>query len=94
MILAPLRPIPFRGARPRQAGSAVIVVIGILAILLIYIGANLRTLHCLGRELRLVERQQLRRLAAECAPPATNAPARLALPTASAPTNSPPQPSR
>ena len=36
----------------------------ILAILLIYMAVNLRALANLGRELRLVERQQTRRLQA------------------------------
>ena len=46
----------------RRAGSAVVVLIAILAILLIYVAANLRTLANLGRELRLLERQQTHRL--------------------------------
>jgi hypothetical protein len=56
----------FHASRPprRQSGSAVIVIIAILAILLIYVAGNLRTLANLGRELRLVERQQTRRLRA------------------------------
>lgn len=52
-------------ARKRQAqrGVAVIVVLALLAIILLYIGANARTLYYLGRELKLIERQQLQRLA-------------------------------
>jgi len=46
----------------RQSGSAVIVVMALLAIIMVYVAANIRTLHSLGRELRLVERQQTRRL--------------------------------
>ena len=53
-----------RRHRRRQDASAVIVVIFLLAIVFVYIGGNLRTLHHLGRELRLVERQQVRRLKA------------------------------
>jgi len=63
MKIPPLRhlvPTP----RRRQEASAVIVVILLLAIVFIYIGANLRTLHLLSRELRLIERQQVRRLQA------------------------------
>ena len=41
---------------------AVIVVIAIIAILLIYIGGNVRVLHFLSRDLKLVERQQLLRI--------------------------------
>ena len=50
--------------RPRRGerGSAVIVVIALLAIVLLYLGANVRTLNSLGRELKLIERQQTRRL--------------------------------
>ncbi len=42
---------------------AVIVVVAIVAILLIYISGNLRTLHLLSRDLKQVEQKQLRRLA-------------------------------
>ncbi len=64
----------FHASRPprRQSGSAVIVIIAILAILLIYVAGNLRTLANLGRELRLVECQQTRRLRATA--PKTNSP--------------------
>jgi hypothetical protein len=48
--------------RHRQAGSAVIVVMALLAIILVYVAGNLRTLHNLGRELRFIEQQQIRRL--------------------------------
>jgi len=52
-----------RSARPRQRGSAVIVVIALLSIVLIYIAGNVRTLHFLTHEIRLVEQRQVRRLA-------------------------------
>ncbi len=42
---------------------AVIVVVAIVAILIIYISGNLRTLHLLSRDLKQVEQKQLRRLA-------------------------------
>jgi hypothetical protein len=48
----------------RQSGSAVIVVMALLALLLIYVAGNLRTINSLGRELKLLERQQTRRLQA------------------------------
>ena len=41
---------------------AVIVVMTILAILLIFVAGNLRTLHFLNRDLQLLERQQVKRL--------------------------------
>ena len=60
--------------RHRQAGSAVIVVLALLVIIMIYIAGNLRTLNSLDRELKLIERQQVRRLqkagAAANSPPA------------------------
>jgi hypothetical protein len=46
----------------RRSGSAVIVVLALLAIMLIYVTANLRTLHSLGGELRLLENRQVQRL--------------------------------
>jgi hypothetical protein len=45
-----------------RSGSAVLVLIVLLAIIMGYIAANLRSLHYLSRELKLVERQQLQRL--------------------------------
>jgi type II secretory pathway component PulK len=46
-----------------QRGVAVIVVLALLAIILLYISANARTLYYLGREIKLIERQQIQRLA-------------------------------
>lgn len=46
----------------RHSGSAMIVVITLLAIVLIYIGGNLRALEDLRREIKLVERRQLHRV--------------------------------
>ena len=43
---------------------ATIIMIVLLTLILIFIGANLRSLHHLGRELKLVEQQQLNRLKA------------------------------
>ena len=53
-----------RPRRRRQSGSAVIIVMALLAIILIYVAGNLRTLNSLDRELKLLERQQIRRLPA------------------------------
>jgi type II secretory pathway component PulK len=47
-----------------QHGSAVIVVLALVAIVLIYIAGNVRTLRFLTREVKLVEQRQVRRLAA------------------------------
>jgi Tfp pilus assembly protein PilX len=72
MNLFPAHVSRFTRPRRRQAGSAVIVVMALLAIILIYVAGNLRTLSNLGRELRLLERQQTRRL--QTANATTNSP--------------------
>ncbi len=41
-----------------------IVVLALLAIILVYVADNLKTLNHLSRELKLVEQRQLRRLQA------------------------------
>ena len=66
-----------------QSGSAVIVIMALLAILLLYMAYNLKTLANLGRELRLLERQQTRRL--QVTAPKTNAPPALIINTNSIP---------
>jgi hypothetical protein len=63
----------------RRSGSAVIVVLALLAIMLIYVTANLRTLASLGAELRLLERRQVQRL--QKATHATNAPPAITVST-------------
>jgi hypothetical protein len=65
--------------RRRQSGSAVIVIMALLAILLLYMTYNLKTLANLGRELRLLEHQQIRRL--QPIPPKTNSPPALIINT-------------
>ena len=71
--------------RPRESGMAVIVVMALVALVLIYLAGNTRTLYSLGRELKLIDRLQTRRLQAATQPtnsiPATNI--SLALPTSS-----------
>jgi hypothetical protein len=66
----------------RQSGSAVIVVMALLAIMLVYVAANIRTLSSLVRELRLLERQQTQRL--QTAAPMTNSPPAITISTNSA----------
>ncbi|HZR16899.1 MAG TPA: hypothetical protein VFE51_06185 [Verrucomicrobiae bacterium] len=56
-----------------QDGMAVIVVIAFLSILLIFVAGNLRMLHLLRNDLKLIEQQQTNRLAV--AGIVTNAPA-------------------
>jgi len=46
----------------RQSGTAVIVVLIIIAILMIYVAGNVRTLNHLGRELKLLDQKQRQRL--------------------------------
>jgi hypothetical protein len=70
--------------RPRPAGSAVIVVLALLAIMLVYVAGNLRTLNSLGRELRLLELQQTHRL--QTAVRATNSPPAITVVTNTVPT--------
>jgi hypothetical protein len=70
-IHAPRSALHARRSRARRSGSAVIIVLALLAIILIYVAANLRTLYTLSSELRLLERRQVQRL--QKAAPATNA---------------------
>ncbi len=51
----------FNPAR-RQQGSAVIVIMVLLGLMLLYVGANLKTLHFMTREIKLIEKHQVRRL--------------------------------
>jgi hypothetical protein len=69
----------------RQSGSAVIVVMALLAIILVYVAGNLKTLANLGRELKLLERQQIRRL--QKVSPKTNAPPAITISTNSTSTS-------
>jgi len=55
----------------------------LLAIILVYVAANLRTLNSLGRELKLLELQQTRRL--QTAAPTTNSPSATTVGTNSVP---------
>jgi hypothetical protein len=50
-----------RGSR-RQDGSAVVVMLALLGLMLVYIGMNARTLHFLGEDLKLIEQRQIKRL--------------------------------
>jgi len=48
--------------RHRQEGTAVIVMLAILSIMLLYIAATTRSLNSLNQELMLLEQRQVRRL--------------------------------
>jgi len=65
--------------RRDQRGTAVVVVIALLAIILVFISGNLRTLHLLRRDLRLIETEQTNRLAT-LGPVTNNAPLTSGLP--------------
>ncbi len=47
----------------QSRGMAVIALIALIAIVLIFVAGNLRTLHLLRTDLRLIETQQTNRLA-------------------------------
>jgi len=53
-----------RNARHSRSGMAVILVLAFLAIILIYLAGNARTLYWLERDLKLVEQKQVQRIAA------------------------------
>jgi len=67
----------------REQGSAAMVVIAIVAIVLLYVASNLRTLDHLNREIKLVERRQIHRL--EHVRISTNSVTHRAAPAAPAP---------
>jgi len=50
-------------ATRQEEGMAVIMVMILVVIVLIYLAGNIRTLHNLGRDLRMIEQQQTRRWA-------------------------------
>jgi hypothetical protein len=66
------RPHTRRTPNP-QSGSAVIVILVFLSIMVLLVAANTRTLGWLRTEVRLVDQQQTARLAAGAAHPVTGA---------------------
>ena len=46
----------------RRSGTAVLVVLVIISILMVYVAGNLRTLDALGKQLKLIEKKQEQRL--------------------------------
>lgn len=66
-----MKPMPFRRKRNRnsQHGSAVLVLLAFLALMLIFCAATTRAIFTTRKELKLIEKHQLARLAA-----ATNSP--------------------
>lgn len=60
--------------QPAQRGSAVLVLIVLLGLMVMLVAANTLTLICLRQEVRFVEKRQTERLAASATnspPPAT-----------------------
>jgi len=50
--------------RPARSGSAVVVILAMLAIMAILVASNTRTVNWLRAEVRLVDQRQIARLAA------------------------------
>ena len=80
-----LPPVHASHPRRQQAGSAVIIVLALLTIMLVYVAGNIRTLNSLGRELRLLERQQTHRL--QTAAQKTNSPPAISVATNTVPSS-------
>ena len=59
-------------SRRRQGGMAVIVMLALLSIMLVSIGASIRSLNRLDRELKLLDQHQTRRLALTSTNPPPN----------------------
>jgi hypothetical protein len=55
--------IRYQYLRRDRNGMAVIAIMALIAIIFIFVAANLRTVHFLRTDLRLLERQQTNRLA-------------------------------
>jgi len=56
--------LSLRIASRSDDGSAVVVMIVLLGLMLIFVLANLKTLHFMDRELKLIEKRQVQRLSA------------------------------
>ena len=65
----------FRAAssRRREDGIAVIVVLALIVMVLLFLMGNVRTFYSLDRELKLLEKQQVRRLQVKTSLVITNA---------------------
>lgn len=50
--------------QPKQSGSAVLIVLVLLACLAVFLAANSSALHSLKRELKLIEERQLKKYGA------------------------------
>lgn len=66
--------LPAPSVRRCEQGVAVIVVLALLAILMLYIAANVRSLRIMSQEIKLVEQRQIRRWNSGAAVPAVTVP--------------------
>lgn len=57
------------GSQRGERGSATILVLALVAIMMVFLTSNQRVLHSLKREVRLVEQQQLKKFQAPTAKP-------------------------
>lgn len=63
-----------QSTRRHERGVAVVVVLALLAILMLYITANVRSLRIMSQEIKLVEQRQLRHWSRGAAVPAVTVP--------------------
>lgn len=72
--------------RHHRDGVAVVVVLALLALIFVFVAANLRALYSLGRDLKIVEQQQIKRLNARAASAEVGITQDAAAPTNAVPT--------
>jgi len=53
--------IPASTQSRRQDGVAVLVILVLLSVMLLYVMANVKSVHLLGRELKQIEQRQVQR---------------------------------
>ncbi len=68
MKLTPNSELKIRNSKP-ASGSATILVLALVAIMMVFLTTNQRVLYNLKREVRLVEQQQLKKFQPPPAPP-------------------------
>lgn len=59
-----IQPLPFQRSRTGREGSAVIVMLALLATMVLLVAANTKTVNWLRAEVKLVDQHQTARLAA------------------------------
>jgi hypothetical protein len=53
--------IPRPSRSRRQDGVAIVAILVLLSVMLLYVTANVKSVRLLGRELKLIEQQQIQR---------------------------------